>query len=505
MKKQWPHVLQGVVAIGFCIYFATHSASEFSLSHIVMLTIAVVAIIATTILASRSSSSSHSSPHKTLNNINREKNLQYQIEVEDANEQQLADDINELVTNVRRILGEANLNIEQLFENSAKLSASSAEIANASDTQNELANQINHSIHNLSLGISNVTQHATNTMAITHETFELCKEGENDVQEVTQGVNSVNDTFQSIGTLIQSLAQRSEEIAGIINVIGEIADQTNLLALNAAIEAARAGEQGRGFAVVADEVRSLAERTRSATVQVTDMVTAICNETKQVVDQMDAGTQTVNRCVDLTEKTSEALASILAKAADVEARTNEIASSAEEQNYASTEIETTVNQITDMSTNINQNIHQSNEEMRSLLRMAADMVINLREYKTAPANELTDIRDCITLIRMNAILVANASSAHETNKPINDINTLDSKVQSLWYAYQSSIQESEEKNLANSFDSQWKTFLEARAITLSRGSEGNFSAARHNASTNAGPKFQQAKLALEELIRYHHP
>ena len=106
---------------------------------------------------------------------------------------------------------------------------------------------------------------------------------------------------------------------------------------------------------------------------------------------------------------------------------------------------------------------------------------------------------------MNAILVANASSAHETNKPINDINTLDSKVQSLWYAYQSSIQESEEKNLANSFDSQWKTFLEARAITLSRGSEGNFSAARHNASTNAGPKFQQAKLALEELIRYHHP
>ncbi len=500
VSRYWPLILQGGVSIGFCGYFVMRADAPLHFFDYLLFFLAVMVILTTLYVTSRGGGVSSSAVLKTLEEVNNLKNLKSEVEPASEAERELAEHINKLLRDMKNILNEANGSSEQLFEAGAKLSASSAEIALASDTQSDLANQMNQSIHNLSLGIANVTQHATNTLSITRETFTLCEQGENQAKEVIQGVTSVNDTFNNIGSLIHSLAQRSEEIAGIITVIGEIADQTNLLALNAAIEAARAGEQGRGFAVVADEVRGLAERTRSATVQVTEMVTAICSETKQVVTQMDESKETVERCVDLTERTSSVLGSILEKAADVEARTNEIASSSEEQSYSSTEIETTINQISEMSTNINQSIHHSNEEMRNLLRMTADMVVNIREYKTTHTNELTSIRDCITLIRMNAILAANAAAASEAARPIEEIRVLDSRIESLWRDFNSSALDAELKVLSDKFYDLWGRFKEARSITLAKAAEGDFSAARHNASTNAGPKFQDARQALEQAI-----
>ena len=500
MQKNWPFILQAVATLSLCIYFTFKTPGSLSPSDIIFLVLAILLIITSTIIASKHSAKQSPNTQETLKSIACEKNLSHSFET-NANESiELNSQLTSLLNDLNRIISNANLNIEQLFETCAKLSTNSADIATSSDAQNELSSQIKHSIHSLSEGISNVTQHANSTLAITHETYTLCQQGDKHAQEVITGVNSVNDTFQNISTLIQSLSERSEEIAGIINVIGEIADQTNLLALNAAIEAARAGEQGRGFAVVADEVRSLAERTRSATVQVTDMVTAICDETKQVVHQMDSGKDTVNRCVELTEKTSNALSLIIEKAADVEARTHDIASSSEQQNYASSEIESTVTQISDMSDNINQNIHHSNEEMKSLLQMAAGMLISLREYQTQPSSHLIAIRDCITLIRMNAILVTNATATPETQKPLDEINVLDSEFESLWHNYTPETEE--EKTLASEFYNAWKTFIEARSITLTKSAGGQFAEARQNVSTNAGPKFQQALSALETLIEH---
>ena len=500
MQKNWPLLLQATVSVGLCLYFALTASDSLTPAEVIFLLIAIMVIATTAYIASKNTSDTPAKIHETLQHIIDDKNLSHAFVSENDSNNKLEQELNTLLNDLRKILTNANSNTEQLFEACAKLSANSAEVAATSDTQNELASQINHSIHSLSLGIGNVTEHATNTLAITQETHTLCKEGEDQAQQVISGVNSVNATFQSIGVLIQSLADRSEEIVGIINVIGEIADQTNLLALNAAIEAARAGEQGRGFAVVADEVRSLAERTRDATIQVTDMVNAICNETKQVVEQMDSGTETVKRCVNITEQTSDVLARISNKAGEVETRTNEIASSAEEQNYASSEIESTVTQIANMSSNVNQSIHHSNEEMRRLLQMAAQMVVSLREYKTAKDDAVINIRDCMTLIRINAILLANSESTSETQQPIAQINRLDNEINTLWTSY--SPLSSAEQSLADNYHNLWKEFLEARAITIAKSSEGDFAAARYNASTNAGPKFQTAKAAIDELINH---
>jgi len=168
------------------------------------------------------------------------------------------------------------------------------------------------------------------------------------VQETIVGMGRIADRVKQSAKTVENLGLRSEQIGQIVGTIEDIADQTNLLALNAAIEAARAGEQGRGFAVVADEVRALAERTTKATKEISDMIKTIQNETQDAVRSMEDGVSEVEKGAESSEKSSHALDEILFQINEVSMQINQIATAAEQQTATTSEITMNVQQVTDV-------------------------------------------------------------------------------------------------------------------------------------------------------------
>jgi len=168
------------------------------------------------------------------------------------------------------------------------------------------------------------------------------------VQETITGMSQIAERVKRTAHTIENLGTCSEQIGEIVGTIEDIADQTNLLALNAAIEAARAGEQGRGFAVVADEVRALAERTTKATKEIAEMIKTIQRETNEAVTAMHEGVLEVENRTAASYESEKALDDILNRINEVSMQINQIATAAEEQTAVTGEITTNVQQVTDV-------------------------------------------------------------------------------------------------------------------------------------------------------------
>ena len=183
----------------------------------------------------------------------------------------------------------------------------------------------------------------------THAGSELVQNGARLMGNIAKRVNDSAQTVEGLG-------QRSDQIGAIVNTIQDIADQTNLLALNAAIEAARAGEQGRGFAVVADEVRALAERTTKATKEISSMIKSIQGETRSAVTSMGEGVEEVKRGTVETTRSGEALEDILNKINELSMQISQVATAAEEQTATTHEITNNIQMITDV---VNRNVENA--------------------------------------------------------------------------------------------------------------------------------------------------
>jgi methyl-accepting chemotaxis protein len=168
------------------------------------------------------------------------------------------------------------------------------------------------------------------------------------VQETIEGMARIAERVKQTAGAVDTLGSRSDQIGEIIVTIEDIADQTNLLALNAAIEAARAGEQGRGFAVVADEVRALAERTTRATKEIGEMIKAIQSDTREAVSSMEEGVCEAEKGAESSRKSGEALKQILSQINEVTMQINQIATAAEEQTATTGEITSNVHQVSEV-------------------------------------------------------------------------------------------------------------------------------------------------------------
>ncbi|TAJ07395.1 MAG: methyl-accepting chemotaxis protein [Nitrospirae bacterium] len=255
------------------------------------------------------------------------------------------DEINELagwmnlfIEKLQGMIGKVAHVTDKVAAASVQLSATSEEMAKGADGLTARTAQTAAAVEEMNATVGEVAQNSGKAASIAQEAVETAKSGKDVVQETISGMQQLSDAVSQSATIIATLGKSSDQIGEIVRVIEDIADQTNLLALNAAIEAARAGEQGRGFAVVADEVRKLAERTTKATKEIGDMIRHIQQDTKGAVASMDEGTQKVNSGVDLVNKTGESLATIAERVTQTADMIRLIAVAAEEQSVATQQI-----------------------------------------------------------------------------------------------------------------------------------------------------------------------
>lgn len=226
-----------------------------------------------------------------------------------------------------------------------ELSAQIQESSNGSDMQAQRISETVTAVEEMNATILEVTKNTVTTAKIANDTREKAEQGESVVKEFMQSIGKVEKSTSTLKSDMDELNKHVQNINQIMAVISDLADQTNLLALNAAIEAARAGEAGRGFAVVADEVRKLAEKTMSSTTNVGNAVVAIKNSTSSSLEQVELTVELVNTAISLAEQCRQVLTEIVDMASDSAERIGSIAVASEEQSATSEEITRTINDI----------------------------------------------------------------------------------------------------------------------------------------------------------------
>ena len=288
-----------------------------------------------------------------------------------------------------------NLFIEKLHSIISQISSTSSQVAAAANQLHATAEHIATGAEEVAAQAGTVATAGEEMSATSGDIAQNCQMAAEGAQRASQaaqnGASVVDKTVAVMGQIaekvqesaktVESLGERSDQIGAIIGTIEDIADQTNLLALNAAIEAARAGEQGRGFAVVADEVRALAERTTRATREISEMIKAIQKETKGAVIAMEQGVQQVETGTVEAGRSGEALRDILAQVNNVVMQVNQIATAAEEQTATTSEISSNMMQITEVVQQTSQGAHESATAAAQLNGNAEELQRLVRQFK----------------------------------------------------------------------------------------------------------------------------
>ena len=300
---------------------------------------------------------------------------------------ELSRGFNRFVDKIHDIIAEVMGSAREVASASTEIAASSEEMSTGMNEQSEQVRQIASAIEEMSASITEVAQKSKDAADKADNSGQTATKGGEVVEQTVAGMNTINEAVSASAASVKELGQRGEQIGQVIEVINDIADQTNLLALNAAIEAARAGEHGRGFAVVADEVRKLADRTTQATEEVAESIRAIQTETEQAVGRMESGTAEVQKGVELAGQAGDSLREIVSGAKDVAGVVQSIAAAAEQQSAASEEVSRNVESITAVTQQASESASQSAAASAQLSSKAESLQQLLGAFKLKSAKD----------------------------------------------------------------------------------------------------------------------
>ncbi|HWK21762.1 MAG TPA: HAMP domain-containing methyl-accepting chemotaxis protein [Ureibacillus sp.] len=317
---------------------------------------------------------------------------------------------NIMINNLRDLVQQISQSSQHVAASSEELNASAEEttaaiehvsysiesMASGAKTQTNGINDSTQSLHEMATGIQRIAENSSRVTELTRETSQLAEDGNKTVSKTFDQMNTVQASVMETNLKINELNERSQEIGSILAIITGIADQTNLLALNAAIEAARAGEHGKGFAVVADEVRNLAEQSRESATQIAQLINMIQQDTVTSVAMMDQVNADVNIGLQMTEETAQKFSLILNSMNTLTPEMEEVSATSEQISAGTQEIVATMNEIMSVSTN---NLHLSDEVASSTEEQLASMQ-EITSSSTALSKMAEDLQEHVQKFKL---------------------------------------------------------------------------------------------------------
>ncbi|MDH5357503.1 MAG: methyl-accepting chemotaxis protein [Gammaproteobacteria bacterium] len=298
------------------------------------------------------------------------------------------DEIGDAGNAFNKLLDVFQKGMHEVTDASSRIAAASEETSviteqtsEAIQTQQAEISHVATAMNEMSATVNDIAKNTTQTAVASDTARENVQAGTEAMNKTIDYVGAVSTVMQQASETIAQLEQRSVDISGVLDVISGIAEQTNLLALNAAIEAARAGEQGRGFAVVADEVRNLASRTQESTGEITKMIEELQNGSKQAVAAMEQSKSQVDAAVEQAGETGGTLATIAEVIMQINDMSSQIATAAEEQGAVSEEINRNVVRINDMTEQTAEGAGQTSQASQDLSRLASDLALLVQKFQ----------------------------------------------------------------------------------------------------------------------------
>jgi twitching motility protein PilJ len=293
----------------------------------------------------------------------------------------IADSINFAVEALRSLVTTINETAVQVAAAAQETQATAMHLAEAAEHQAQQITSASAAINEIAVSIDEVSKNSAESADVAQRSVQIASKGAAVVRQTIQGMDSIRDQIQETSKRIKRLGESSQEIGSIVELINDIAEQTNILALNAAIQAASAGEAGRGFAVVADEVQRLAERASGATKRIETLVQTIQSDTNEAVSSMEQTTAEVVAGARLAEDAGLALGEIEKVSNDLADLIQNISEAARQQSAAATNISATMNVIQEITTQTSVGASQTAESIGNLAQLAADLRRSVQDFK----------------------------------------------------------------------------------------------------------------------------
>ena len=293
----------------------------------------------------------------------------------------IADSINFAIEALRSLVSTINETAVQVAAAAQETQATAMHLAEAAEHQAQQITSASAQIQDVASSIDQVSRNSAESADVAQRSVQIAAKGAEVVRQTIQGMDNIRDQIQETSKRIKRLGESSQEIGSIVELINDIAEQTNILALNAAIQAASAGEAGRGFAVVADEVQRLAERASNATKRIETLVQTIQSDTTEAVSSMEQTTAEVVAGARLAEDAGLALGEIEKVSNDLSNLIQNISLAARQQSVAATNITATMSVIQEITTQTSQGANQTAESIGNLAQLAADLRRSVADFK----------------------------------------------------------------------------------------------------------------------------